>query len=74
LAEAKAPAPKPPMPERVKARAARLEKKVAEMEAKLGDKPGDAKLRMFRKRMKRAQRRRTDFFPKKPAAAEGASA
>lgn len=72
MAEAKAP--KPPMPERVKARAERLEKKVADMETKLADKKsGDAKLRMFRKRMKRAQRRRNDFFPKKPAAAEGAT-
>ena len=54
-----------------KARAERLEKRVGEMEQKLGKRTGDAKLRMFRKRMKRAQRRLTDFLPKKPKAGEG---
>ena len=55
-------------PERAKARAERLEKKVAAMETKIGKRTGDAKLRMYKKYMKRAQRRRTDFFPKqKPA-------
>ncbi|MBI1850515.1 MAG: hypothetical protein HYR85_09245 [Planctomycetes bacterium] len=57
-------------PERAKARAERLTKKVAEMEKKIGKRTGDPKLRMFRKQMKRAQRRRTDFFPK-PKPGEG---
>ena len=59
---------------RVKVRAERLAKKVAEMEKKMSKRTGDAKLRMFRKRMKRAQRRVVDLTPKSaPAAAEAAA-